>query len=196
VNGIDWPWAKLRTLESFRGDDANRRAGRHSTHQTLRHVDIRVARFLAEPLGVQRATLLLLRRDSLTNEPGNRGIASTVLVTGLTSVATVTTAVVAAILAAYLGFADQLTSEDTRANQEFLTTSLLCVVGALAVMLLAVTIVWVGGGQRDRRRAMSTLWHEIFTQAQSNQQTQATLNQDDALRAWLEDRPDFPQSQK
>jgi len=61
---------------------------------------------------------LLLQRDSLTHEPGNRGIASTVLVTGLTSVATVITAVVAVLLAAYLGFADQLTPENARANQD------------------------------------------------------------------------------
>jgi hypothetical protein len=186
VKGIDWRWAGLRTLESFRGDDDFRRAGRHTTHQTLRHTDIRVARFLDEPLSVQRAALLLLQRDGLTHEPGNRGIASTVLVTGLTSVATVITAVVAVLLAAYLGFADQFTPEDAHANQDFLTTSLLWVAGALAVVLFAVTVVWFGGGQRDRRRAMATLWHQIFTQAQEKQLGELIPNEDDAFRAWLE----------
>jgi MFS family permease len=183
---IDWPWAKLRTLESFHSDDDYRRAGRHTTHQTLRHIDIRTERFLAEPPGVQRATLLLLRRDSLNHEPGNRGVASSVLVTGLANVATVITAVVAVILAAYLGFVDQLTPQDARANQDFLTTALLWVAAALMIVLFAVTVVWFGGGQRDRRRAMATLWHEIFTQAQNDKPDDTAASETDALRAWLE----------
>lgn len=189
---IDWHWAKLRTLESFRSDDDYRRAGRHTTHQTLRHIDIRTERFLAEPPGVQRATLLLLRRDSLTHEPGNRGIASSVLVSGLTNVATVITAVVAVLLAAYLGLVEQLTPQDARANQDFLTTALLWVAAALMVVLFAVTVVWFSGGQRDRRRAMATLWHEIFTQADNDRPEDTSASETDALRTWLERFPLTP----
>lgn len=171
---IDWPYARLRFREMFRRDDAVDRARRHTTHETLRHIDIRVARFLEEPPAVQRAALLILQRDALTHEAGNRGVGASALVSGLASVATVVTAVVAAILAAYLGFADQLTSADIDASQGFLGSLFQWVAWSLGGLALVVTLVWFEGGRRDRRRAMARTWHQVFTDAQRRSRSALT----------------------
>lgn len=186
---IDWPYARLRFGEMFRRDDDVDRARRHTTHETLRHIDLRVARFLEEPPAVQRAALLILQRDALTHEAGNRGVGASALVSGLASVATVVTAVVAAILAAYLGFADQLTSADIDASQGFLGSLFQWVAWSLGGLALAVTLVWFEGGRRDRRRAMATTWHRILADAQTPKSSANAQSQDDALLNWLELRP-------
>lgn len=186
---IDWPYARFRFREMFRRDDDVDRARRHTTHETLRHIDLRVARFLEEPPAVQRAALLILQRDALTHEAGNRGVGASALVSGLASVATVVTAVVAAILAAYLGFADQLTSADIDASQDFLNSLFRWVAWSLSGLALAVILVWLEGGRRDRRRAIATMWHRIFSAAQSLAPTTTTQSEDEALLDWLGQKP-------
>ena len=62
----------------------------------------------------------------------------------------------------------------------------------LVNMFHAVTIDWTRGGRRLRRRVMSMFWHEIVVHAQTDQQAELTLDQPDALRAWLEQRTDSP----
>ena len=185
---IDWPYARLRLREMFRRDDDVDRARRHTTHETLRHINVRVARFLEEPPAVQRAALLILQRDALTHEAGNRGVGASALVSGLASLATVVTAVVAAILAAYLGFVGQLTQADADASQGFINSLFQWVAWSLGGLGLAVTLVWLEGGRRDRRRAMATMWHRILSDAQPLAPMSMARREDDALLDWLENK--------
>ena len=180
VRRIDWPYARLRFREMFRRDDDVDRAHRHTTYETLRHIDLRVARFLEEPPEVQRAAFHLLHRDALTHEAGNRGIGASAVVSGLASLTAVVTAVVAAILAAYLGFADQLTPADADASQGFINSLFQWVAWSLGGLALAVILVWLEGGRRDRRRAMAKTWHQVFMDARSSS---ATGHIEDSARA-------------
>lgn len=168
----------------FRRDPSFQAAKRHIGYETVRHVDSRVDRFLLEPAPVRRAVLLLLRKDAMTHEPGNRGVGASALITGLVGVATIITAVVAAILAAFLGLSDQLTQADEAASLDLFGGLFQAVAFGVGVLITVALLMWWEGARRDRRRAVALLWYELFSSAQTRLSA-GTPGEDDLLRGYL-----------
>lgn len=168
----------------FRRDPSVQAAKKHTGYETVRHVDTRVERFLLEPAPVQRAVLLLLRRDAVTHEAGNRGVGASALISGLVGVATIITAVVAAILAAFLGLSDQLTQGDEEAVSGLLGGLFQAVASGIGVLITVALLMWWEGARRDRRRAMALLWLDLFATAQAADPP-VQLDEDVLLREYL-----------
>jgi len=168
----------------FRRDPSFQAAKKHTGYETVRHIDTRVERFLLEPAPVQRAVLLLLRKDVMTHEAGNRGVGASALITGLVGVATIITAVVAAILAAFLGLSDQLTQADAAASSGLLGGLFQAVASGIGVLITVALLMWWEGARRDRRRAVALLWHDLYSSAQVSPAT-AMSDEDERLRRYL-----------